>query len=86
MTQAQMDDGDLAAWLAHEAGKTLLNLRSKGQHEGKALGKAGDAEANAFLVEQLRTLRPDDGLLSEESKDTSERLAKERVWIIAPVD
>jgi 3'(2'), 5'-bisphosphate nucleotidase len=86
MTQAQMDDGDLAAWLAHEAGKTLLNLRSKGQHEGKALGKAGDAEANAFLVEQLRTLRPDDGLLSEESKDTSERLAKERVWIIDPVD
>src|SRR3546814_1658031 len=30
--------------------------------------------------------RPDDGLLSEESKDTQERLGKSRVWIIDPVD
>ena len=31
-------------------------------------------------------MRPDDGLLSEESKDTAERLDKSRVWIIDPVD
>jgi 3'(2'), 5'-bisphosphate nucleotidase len=31
-------------------------------------------------------LRPEDGLLSEESKDTQERLSKDRVWIIDPVD
>src|SRR5690349_16098337 len=50
------------------------------------MGDAGDRLANAFLVEQLRTLRPDDGLLSEESKDTDERLAKSRVWIVDPLD
>ncbi len=33
-----------------------------------------------------RELRPDDGLLSEESQDTEERLAKSRVWIIDPLD
>ncbi len=54
--------------------------------EGKALGKAGDETANQFLVHALRHLRPDDGLLSEESKDTEERLSKERVWIVDPVD
>ena len=57
-----------------------------GMFEGKALGKAGDQTANEFLVHALRQQRPDDGLLSEESKDTDERLGKSRVWIIDPVD
>jgi 3'(2'), 5'-bisphosphate nucleotidase len=52
----------------------------------KALGKAGDATANQFLVHALREQRPDDGLLSEEEKDNPERLAKSRVWIVDPVD
>jgi 3'(2'), 5'-bisphosphate nucleotidase len=30
--------------------------------------------------------RPDDGILSEESIDNSERLAKSRVWIVDPLD
>ena len=30
--------------------------------------------------------RPDDGLLSEERKDTDARLSKSRVWIIDPLD
>ena len=42
---------------------------------GKALGLAGDATANQFLVNALAELRPDDGLLSEESADTAARLA-----------
>ncbi|MGZ3270509.1 MAG: 3'(2'),5'-bisphosphate nucleotidase CysQ, partial [Croceibacterium sp.] len=60
--------------------------RASGLFEGKALGKAGDQVANQFLMHALRTARPDDGLLSEESKDTDERLAKSRVWIVDPVD
>ena len=52
----------------------------------QALGKAGDQTANQFLIHALRYARPDDGLLSEESKDTPERLGKDRVWIIDPVD
>ncbi len=81
-----MTDADLAAHLAHVAGRILLEVRDSGMFEGKALGKAGDQTANEFLVHALRQQRPDDGLLSEESKDTDERLGKSRVWIIDPVD
>ena len=81
-----MSDGDLAAHLAHVAGKILIEVRESGMFEGKSLGKAGDQTANQFLVHALRQQRAEDGLLSEEEKDNAERLAKERVWIVDPVD
>jgi len=81
-----MTDAELAAHLAACAGRLLLEVRASGIFEGKALGVAGDQVANQFLVHALRAARPDDGLLSEESKDTEERLAKSRVWIVDPVD
>ncbi len=81
-----MSDGELAIHLAEVAGKILLEVRASGMFEGKSLGKAGDQTANQFLVHALREQRPDDGLLSEESKDTEERLSKSRVWIVDPVD
>lgn len=81
-----MTDVELAAHLAEVAGKLLITVRESGMFSPKALGKAGDQTANEFLMHALREQRPDDGLLSEESKDTEERLAKSRVWIIDPVD
>ena len=81
-----MTDAELAAHLAEVAGQLLLSVRDAGVLSGKALGKAGDATANQFLVHALRAARPEDGLLSEESKDTPERLDKRRVWIVDPVD
>lgn len=81
-----MTDADLAAHLAQTAGRILLEVRDSGTFEGKALGKAGDQTANQFLIHALRHQRPEDGLLSEESKDTEDRLSKSRVWIIDPVD
>lgn len=81
-----MTDADLAAHLAACAGRLLLEVRASRMFEGKSLGVAGDQVANQFLVHALRAARPDDGLLSEESKDTDERLAKSRVWIVDPVD
>ena len=81
-----MADGDLAAHLADVTGKILLQVRAAGVFGGKALGKAGDQTANQFLVHALREQRAEDGLLSEEERDNMERLAKERVWIIDPVD
>jgi 3'(2'), 5'-bisphosphate nucleotidase len=81
-----MTDAELAARLALTAGRILLEVRASGMFAGKALGLAGDQTANQFLDHALRHQRPDDGLLSEESKDTPERLAKSRVWIIDPVD
>jgi 3'(2'), 5'-bisphosphate nucleotidase len=83
---AQMTDADLAAHLAQVAGKLLLDVRASGMLSREALGKAGDATANTFLVHAIRAQRPADGLLSEEEKDNPERLSQRRVWIIDPVD
>ncbi|MDP3674263.1 MAG: 3'(2'),5'-bisphosphate nucleotidase CysQ [Novosphingobium sp.] len=81
-----MTDAELAAHLADTAGRILCEVRTADVFDAKGLGKAGDQTANQFLIQALRHARPDDGLLSEESKDTPERLTKERVWIIDPVD
>jgi 3'(2'), 5'-bisphosphate nucleotidase len=81
-----MTDAELAAHLAETAGKLLLDVRASGIFSPKALGNAGDQTANQFLCHAIREARPDDGLLSEEEKDSSDRLAKSRVWIVDPVD
>ena len=81
-----MTDAQLAAHLALVAGQLLINVRKAGVLSQKALGKAGDATANQFLVHALREQRPDDAFLSEEEKDDLARLNKSRVWIIDPVD
>ena len=81
-----MTDAQLAAQLAQQAGQILLDVRASGAFEGKALGKEGDRQANAFLCEALRRERPDDGLLSEEEKDDTARCSMSRVWIVDPVD
>src|SRR5206468_2468474 len=47
---------------------------------------AADREANELIVNSLREAFPNDGILAEESKDTERRLAKERVWLIDPMD
>jgi 3'(2'), 5'-bisphosphate nucleotidase len=81
-----MNDHELAAHLAGEAGRILIAVRDSRKYHGKELGRAGDAEANAMLVAALRELRPDDGLLSEEEKDSPVRLSRARTWIVDPLD
>jgi 3'(2'), 5'-bisphosphate nucleotidase len=83
---AAMNDAELAAHLAQVAGKLLLQVRASDMFSPKALGKAGDATANQFLVHAIREARPNDGLLSEEMKDDGARLTQSRVWIVDPVD
>lgn len=85
-TTTGMTDAELAAHLAAVAGKLLLTVRESGVLSLKALGKAGDATANQFLVHALREQRPEDGLLSEEEKDNLDRLQFARTWIVDPVD
>jgi 3'(2'), 5'-bisphosphate nucleotidase len=81
-----MTDAELAAHLAEAAGRILLEVRDAGAASDHALGKAGDETANRFLIEAIRAARPGDGLLSEEERDTLDRLNHSRVWIIDPVD
>jgi 3'(2'), 5'-bisphosphate nucleotidase len=80
------DDTELAAYLAKAAGALVLEMRETSGLVAKELGNAGDRTANQFLIHALAEQRPNDGLLSEESKDTDARLSKSRVWIIDPVD
>lgn len=80
------NDHMLAAELAREAGRVLLELRQSGSHAGRELRDEGDRRANQFLVESLTRERPGDAVLSEESPDESDRLRSDRVWIIDPLD
>jgi 3'(2'), 5'-bisphosphate nucleotidase len=86
MSPEELSDGDLAAHLAAVAGRLLLEVRASGMLAGKALGAAGDATANEFLVRAIQAVRPDDGILSEEQKCDGTRIGENRVWIIDPVD
>jgi len=81
-----MSDIEFARHVAETAGRILVELQSSGLFEDKALGKAGDRTANAFIMEALKTNRPDDAVLSEEEKDNPERLQARRVWIVDPLD
>ena len=81
-----LTDVELARHIADTAGRILVELQDSGLFDGKALGKAGDRTANAFIMEALKTNRPDDAILSEEEQDKPERLQAKRVWIVDPLD
>jgi 3'(2'), 5'-bisphosphate nucleotidase len=78
-----MNDHELAAALALDAGALLLEVRAEGGDDLKA---RGDRTSNELLLARLAEARPDDGVLSEESVDDKTRLDASRVWIIDPLD
>jgi 3'(2'), 5'-bisphosphate nucleotidase len=80
-----MNDHELAASIAEEAGRLLLALRPT-IADAAELKAAGDARANVVILERLAEARPDDAVLSEESADDLARLDHERVWIVDPLD
>ena len=45
-----------------------------------------DRTLNELIVRALRESFPADGVLAEESVDASERLSRERVWMVDPID
>jgi len=82
----ELTDEELAAHLAEEAGRLLLEQRRSALLQGTALGAVADQVANAFLLAGLAQWRPADAVLSEESFDDRRRLGHRRVWIIDPLD
>jgi len=85
-TEDGVTDEDLAAHLAEEAGRLLMEQRQSALLEGAALGAVADQVANAFILAGLAQWRPGDAVLSEESFDDRRRLDHRRVWIIDPLD
>lgn len=82
-----MNDHQLAAHLAAEAGRLLLRVREELADAGEAERKAaGDQRSHDFLMAALASERPDDAVLSEEGADNPVRLSAERVWIVDPLD
>lgn len=83
----------VALRLAREAGAaamrfyrtTNLEINFKGADKKEPVTEA-DFAANSIIVAGLRNEFPGDGLLSEETIDTTERLTKRRVWMIDPLD
>jgi 3'(2'), 5'-bisphosphate nucleotidase len=71
---------------ARLAGRRVLALRAEQRWQGKVLADVGDQAADGFLQGLIRGRYPEDGILSEETADSTERLAKERVWIVDPLD
>jgi 3'(2'), 5'-bisphosphate nucleotidase len=79
-------DAALAAEIADAAGRRLLELRTAGFAEPRALRAAGDRGAQQVIARLLADRRPDDAVLSEEAADDRRRLTAERVWIVDPLD
>ena len=82
-------DHELAAAIAQRAGELLIEVRATAQSEGlddKATRSRGDLTSNDLILAELARERPDDAVLSEESKDDPIRLQAARVWIVDPLD
>jgi 3'(2'), 5'-bisphosphate nucleotidase len=84
-----VNDHELAAHIAARAGDLLLAVRAEALAEGvdeSELKTRGDSRSNDLILELLAEHRPNDAVLSEESRDDLVRLGAERVWIVDPVD
>jgi myo-inositol-1(or 4)-monophosphatase len=62
---------------------TSLDVHHKSAHQPVTIA---DVEADALLRDALTGERPDYGWLSEESRDSPDRLHRSRVWIVDPID
>jgi myo-inositol-1(or 4)-monophosphatase len=87
-----VSDAELLFDVVREAGDLGLSLSSKKtlEHWTKPDGShvtEGDLAINALFETRLRAARPGDGWLSEETADDSQaRMARDRLWIIDPID
>jgi len=80
-------DHELAALLASEAGRLLLDVRTEFTDAAAEDRKAaGDKRSHDFLMAALAAERPGDAVLSEEGVDDPVRLSAQRVWIVDPLD
>jgi len=79
-----------ASELVKKAGEIILKYYDRDvdveYKKGDGPVTEADKASNDFIVASLRELYPDDGILSEESKDDFSRLNKRRVWLVDPMD
>ena len=74
---------------AVRAGAAIMRFYGNAAHELKEGGSpvsAADHASNDVILAALREAFPGDAILSEETKDSPERLSSARVWIVDPLD
>jgi len=79
----------LAEFAARRAGAAALRFYGTATAEFKAGNSpvtAADHAANDVIIQMLAEGFPGDAILSEESRDSEERLSAQRVWIVDPLD
>ena len=84
-----MPDAELATTLAVHVGRLLDDHRRTLVERGTTMWQlkdSGDMLAHHFLMKAFVALRPGDAVLSEEGRDSRDRLAARRVWIVDPLD
>jgi myo-inositol-1(or 4)-monophosphatase len=83
-------DLELLRTAAQEAGRLALGMQESGleifQKAGDSPVTSADLAVDALLTERLRKARPGYGWLSEETADDPARLAKDRVFMVDPID
>jgi myo-inositol-1(or 4)-monophosphatase len=84
------DELETAEHAARQAGAAIMGL-FKGTYDVHEKSKnnpvtTADLEANRLIRETIHARFPRDGWLSEEDKDSAERLRQARVWVIDPID
>ncbi len=81
---------EVAIEAARRAGGEVARMREEGLRYGRKGGyelvSEADIHAAEILHEALTGAYPGDGWLSEEHRDTAERLDRERVWVVDPID
>ncbi|MBC8037786.1 MAG: 3'(2'),5'-bisphosphate nucleotidase CysQ [Rhizobiales bacterium] len=83
-------DAELLFDAVREAGALALtmfrqNVRRWSKPDGSPVSDA-DVKVDALLRDKLHASRPGYGWLSEETPDSDERLACEKVWVADPID
>src|SRR5262245_14743274 len=73
-----------AAILEHYEGP--LKIAQKNSENDLEPVTQADTIANDLIVTHLKREFPNDGILAEESIDTTHRLDKSRVWMVDPLD
>lgn len=84
------NDAQLLEKAVREAGARALELYNASPKKWKKSDGTPVTEADIavdnMLKETLTSARPDYGWLSEETADSKERLERQRVWIVDPID
>src|SRR5687768_16122139 len=89
-TEDRQGDLELAIRAARAAGEAVMpsfgggvEVRYKGPEQPVT---DADLAADRVLREMLTGARPEYGWLSEETKDSPDRLSRERLWVVDPID